>query len=145
MGFMADQLADDRTFRTLNVLDDFNREAQGIEADFSLSALRVVRGRNLIIEWRGAPEIIRVDNGPECVSVLLMEWAEKRGIRIEYIQLGKPQQNSYIERFNRKVGREWLDQNIFQTIVEAQDQAMRWLWITAMTSPTWRSTGAPPL
>ena len=103
MDFMQDQLADGRKFRTLNVLDDFNREGLGIEVDFSLPAVRVVRSLNQIIEWRGAPQIIRVDNGPEYVSGLLKVWAETHGIHIEYIQPGKPQQNAYIERYNRTV------------------------------------------
>ena len=81
MDFMQDQLADGRKFRTLNVLDDFNREGLGIEVDFSLPAVRVVRSLNQIIEWRGAPQVIRVDNGPEYISGLLMQWAEKRGIQ----------------------------------------------------------------
>ncbi len=67
MDFMADQLVDGRSFRTLNVIDDFNREGLGIEVDFSLPAERVVRSLNRIIEWRGVawrgkPDIIRVDN-----------------------------------------------------------------------------------
>ena len=65
------------------------------------------------------------DNGPEYISGLLMRWAEKRGIRIAYIQPGKPQQNAYIERYNRTVRHEWLDQNIFETIEEAQAQTSR--------------------
>jgi len=130
MDFMADQLADGRSIRTLNVLDDFNREGLSIEVDFSLPAERVVRSLNRIIEWRGKPQIIRVpshglqanhcravDNGPEYVSGKLMAWAEKAGIHILYIQPGKPQQNAYIERYNRTVRHEWLDQNIFETIV----------------------------
>ena len=90
MDFMADQLADGRSIRTLNVLDDFNREGLGIEADFSLPAERVVRSPNQIIEWRGQPQTIRVENGPEYVSSTLMAWAEKCNIRLEYIQPGKP-------------------------------------------------------
>jgi len=57
-----------------------------------------------------------------------MEWAEKRNVRLEYIQTGKPQQNAYIERYNRTVRCEWLGQYIFETIKEAQDQATKWLW-----------------
>src|SRR6056297_1126336 len=68
MDFMADCLGDGRQFRLLNVLDDFNREGLGIEVDFSLPAERVVRALNQIIEWRGAPGTIRVDNGPEYIS-----------------------------------------------------------------------------
>ena len=71
MDFMQDQLADGRKFRTLNVLDDYNREGLSIEVDFSLPAVRVVRSLNRIIEWRGAPKLIRVDNGPEYISGLL--------------------------------------------------------------------------
>ena len=68
MDFMADRLGDGRAFRLLNVLDDFNREGLGIEVDFSLPAERVIRSLNRIIEWRGKPETIRVDNGPEYIS-----------------------------------------------------------------------------
>ena len=69
-----------------------------------------------------------MDNGPEYVSGKLMEWAEKRNVRLEYILPGKAQQNAYIERYNRTVCVEWLGQYIFETIEEAQDQATEWLW-----------------
>ena len=82
MDFMADKLGDGRAFRLLNVLDDYNRECLGIEVDFSLSAERVIRSLNRIIEWRGRPENIRVDNGPEYISGKLLEWAEKYDIMI---------------------------------------------------------------
>jgi len=65
------------------VLDDFNREGLCIEADFSLPAERVVRSLIQVIEWRGQPQTLRVDNGPEYVSGKLMEWAEKRNVRLE--------------------------------------------------------------
>ncbi|MEO9629023.1 MAG: IS3 family transposase [Sulfitobacter sp.] len=157
MDFMADQLADGRSIRTLNVLDDFNREGLAIEVDFSLPAERVVRALNQIIEWRGKPQAIRVDNGPEYVSGKLMEWAEKRNVRLEYIQPGKPQQNAYIERYNRTVrpshrnfvataGQwdEWLGQYIFETIEEAQDQATQWLWTYNNERPNMGIGGMTP-
>ncbi len=96
---MADQLApsrglrtnhcramDGRSIRTLNILDDFSREGLGTEVDFSLPAERVVRSLTHITEWRGKSSCIRVDNGPEYVSGKLMAWAEKPGVRLEYIQ-----------------------------------------------------------
>jgi len=144
MDFMADQLADGRSIRTLNVLDDFNREGLGIEVDFSLPAERVVRSLNRIIEWRGKPLIIRVDNGPEYISGKLMAWAERMGIHIQYIQPGKPQQNAYIERYNRTVRHEWLDQNIFETIEEAQEQATEWLWTYNNDRPNMGIGGITP-
>lgn len=71
MDFMHDQLEDGRIFRLLNVIDDFNREAQGIEIDLSLLALRVVRALDQIIAWRGKPKVIRCDNGSEYVSATI--------------------------------------------------------------------------
>ena len=72
MGFMHDQLQDGRSFRLFNVIDDFNREALGIEADFSLPSERVIRSLEQIIEWRGKPTSLRCDNGPEYVSGALI-------------------------------------------------------------------------
>lgn len=144
MDFMADQLGDGRSIRTLNVLDDFNREGLGIEVDFSLPAERVVRSLNQIIEWRGKPQIIRVDNGPEYISGKLMAWAAQMGVHIHYIQPGKPQQNAYIERYNRTVRHEWLDQNIFETIEEAQKQATDWLWTYNNDRPNMAIGGITP-
>lgn len=128
MDFMADRLEDGRAFRLLNVLDDFNREGLGIEVDFSLPAERVIRSLNRIIEWRGKPVSIRVDNGPEYISGKLLAWAEKLKISICHIQPGKPQQNAYVERYNRTVRHEWLDQHIIESIEEAQNHATKWLW-----------------
>ena len=68
--FMSDSLANGRSFRTLNVIDDFNREGLGIEVDFSLSSKRVTRTLDRIIEWRGKPEALRLDNGPEYLSLI---------------------------------------------------------------------------
>ena len=144
MDFMADQLADGRSIRTLNVLDDFNREGLCIDVDFSLPAERVVRSLNQIIEWRGKPQAIRVDNGPEYISGTLMTWAEKHGVRLEHIQPGKPQQNAYIERYNRTVRGEWLSQYIFETIEEAQNQATEWLWTYNNERPNMAIGGITP-
>lgn len=144
MDFMSDQLEDGRSLRTLNVLDDFNREGLAIEVDVSLPALRVIRTLDRIIEWRGRPQTIRVDNGPENVSGALQRWAEKRGIGLSYIQPGKPQQNAYIERYNRTVRHEWLGQYIFSTISEAQDYATRWLWTYNNERPNMAIGGITP-
>ena len=141
---MADRLGDGRAFRLLNVLDDFNREGLGIEVDFSLPAERVVRTLNQIIEWRGAPKAIRVDNGPEYISGRLMEWAEDKGITLTYIQPGKPQQNAYVERYNRTVRHEWLDLHIFETIEEVQNIATEWLWTYNNERPNMGIGGITP-
>ena len=144
MDFMADRLGDGRQFRLLNVLDDFNREGLGIEIDFSLPAERVVRALNRIIEWRGKPLAIRVDNGPEYVSSTLTIWAEKLGIALTYIQPGKPQQNAYVERYNRTVRHEWLDLYIFESIEEVQQIATEWLWSYNHERPNMGNGGMTP-
>jgi putative transposase len=81
MDFMADRLGGGRAFQLLNVLDDFNREGLGIEVDFSLPAERVIRSLNRIIEWRGRPGAIRVDNGPEYISGKLLNGLKRGGLR----------------------------------------------------------------
>ena len=128
MDFMHDQLSDGRCFRLLNVIDDFNREALGMEIDFSLPAQRVIRALEQIIEWRGKPGAIRCDNGPENISGAVQSWAAQRHIRIDYIQPGKPQQNAYIERFNRTVRYEWLSQYYWADLEEVQLFATRWMY-----------------
>ena len=144
MDFMADRLADGRQFRLLNVLDDFNREGLGIEVDFSLPAEYVVRSLDQIIEWRGKPSAIRVDNGPEYISATLMQWAGQNGIALNHIQPGKPQQNAYVERYNRTVRHEWLDLHIFETIKEVQDIATDWLWTYNHERPNMGIGGITP-
>lgn len=76
--FMHDRLADGRSIRLFNVIDDYNREGLAIEVDFSLPAERVVRTLNQIIEWRGQPAMTRCDNGPEYISATLQAWAAQR-------------------------------------------------------------------
>ena len=110
------------------MIDDFNREALGIEVDFSLPAERVIRALNQIIEWRGKPLAIRSDNGPEYISELLRKWSEKHDVRLDFIQPGNPQQNAYIERFNRTVRYEWLSQYLWQDLAEVQHFATQWMY-----------------
>jgi len=142
--FMHDRLEDGRAFRLFNVFDDFNREGLGIEVDFSLPAERVVRTLTQIIEWRGKPRALRCDNGPEYVSHLLRDWAAQHDIRIEYIQPGKPQQNAYIERYNRTVRYDWLGQYLFESIAEVQAFATHWLWTYNHERPNMALGGITP-
>ncbi len=145
MDFMHDNLADGSSFRTFNVLDDYNREGLGIEVDKSLPALRVIRTLERIIEWRGKPDSIRCDNGPEYLSELLVSWAQKEDIALHYIQPGKPQQNAYIERFNRTVRHEWLDQHLFEDLEQARETATRWLWRYNNDRPNMAIGGITPI
>jgi putative transposase len=87
---------------------------------------------------------ILVDNGPEYVNSKLLEWAKSRKITINHIQLGKPQQNAYIERYNRTIRHEWLDQYIIETIEVAQHQVTQWLWFYNKERPNMGIGGITP-
>lgn len=138
MDFMHDQLANGRAIRLLNVIDDFNREGLGIEVDFSLPAERVVRTLTNIIEWRGKPERIRCDNGPEYISETLKTWIDKQGIQLDFIQPGNPQQNAYIERYNRLSG--MIGWHIICLNLSKKFRRLRQagFGLTIMIGPIWR-------
>jgi len=144
MDFMSDQLANGKTFRTFNVMDDHNREGLGIEVDTSLPSARVTRALDQIIEWRGKPAALRCDNGPEYLSQVLVDWANRHRITLLYIQPGKPTQNAYIERFNRTARHEWLDMHQFESIAHAQLLATQWLWQYNNERPHSAIGGVPP-
>ena len=144
MDFMHDQLQNGHCVRLLNVIDDFNREGLGMEIDFSLTSERVIRTLEQIIEWRGCPGEIRCDNGPEYISSTLQTWARKKNIRLRYIQPGKPQQNGYVERYNRTVRYDWLNQYLFETIDEMRDFATKWLWTYNNERPNMGIGGITP-
>lgn len=124
--FMHDSLWDGRSFRLLNVLDDYNRQVLWIEVDTSLPSLRVIRVLEQLQESRGLPEMIRVDNGPEFVSHKLDAWSKERGITLAYIEPGEPTQNAYIERLNGSLRRELLNAYVFRTLDEVRQKTSDW-------------------
>lgn len=142
--FMSDSLTDGRLLRTFNVLDDYNREGLAIDVDLSLPSARVIRSLEQVIEWRGKPSAIRLDNGPEYVAQALIDWANGQKITLLYIQPGKPTQNAYVERFNRTVRHEWLDLHLFDSVEQAQQLATEWLWIYNNERPHTAIGGIPP-
>lgn len=120
MDFMSDALQSGRKLRTFNLIDDFNREALAIEIDTSLPAQRIIRVLDKVISWRGIPKRIRVDNGPEFISILLSMWCDEKGIKLQFIQPGKPTQNAYIERFNGSYRKDVLDAYLFENISQVR-------------------------
>jgi putative transposase len=125
--FMSDALWDGRRFRTFNVIDDFTREALAVEIDLNLPASRVIRTLERIAAWRGYPSKLRLDNGPEFVALALAEWAERKGITLDFIEPGRPMQNGFIERFNGSFRRGVLDMHVFRNLTEVREQAETWL------------------
>lgn len=126
MDFMSDSLVDGRKFRVLNIIDDYNRESLALEIDTSLPALRVIRVLNRLLESRGKPGVIRVDNGPEFISDRLGQWCEANDIKLLFIQPGKPVQNAFIERNNGSLRKELLDAYLFFSLQEIRIMAEEW-------------------
>lgn len=127
LDFMHDALYWGKKFRSLNVLDEGTRECLDIEIDTSLPAGRLIRVLDRIAHWRGYPKQIRMDNGPELVSSTLAEWCQEHNVRMIHIQPGKPNQNAYIERFNRTFRHEILDAHIFDTLDQVREIAWQWM------------------
>ena len=127
LDFMHDSLWDGRSFRLLNVIDDYNRQVLHIETDTSLPALRVIRVLSQLKETRGLPNMIRVDNGPEFISQKLDQWCKEHQITLAFIQPGKPTQNAYIERLNGSMRQELLNAYVFKTLDEVRTKTQQWM------------------
>jgi putative transposase len=127
LAFMADALYDGRGFRTLNVIDESNREGLAIEIGTSIPSARVIRVLDDLIRLYGRPTRVRVDNGPELTAEAFVEWCKAQRIGIGYIQPGKPDQNAFIERFNRTFREEVLDAYLFDSLEQVREITEAWL------------------
>jgi putative transposase len=127
LDFMSDALWGGRRFRTLNVLDEGVREGLAIEVDTSLPAKRVIRVMERLGGCRDLPLALRIDNGPELLAQQFVTWCERRGIELRYIQPGKPDQNAFIERFNRTYREEVLDSYVFEDLEQVREISAAWL------------------
>jgi len=126
MDFMSDCLATGRRFRTLNIVDDLTRECPAIEVDTSLPGARVVRVLDKLAILRGLPDTIVIDNGSEFTGRTLDAWANKHGVKLHFIDPGKPVQNAYIESFNGKFRDECLDLHWFTDLADAKEKIESW-------------------
>lgn len=127
MDFMHDTLINGRKVRVLNIMDDYNREALAVEADYSHSGHSVANTLEQIIAVKGRPEEIRCDNGPEFLSNRLVEFCNQENIRIKYIQPGKPTQNAFIERFNRSYREDVLDAYLLESLDQLKELSENWM------------------
>lgn len=126
LDFVHDALSDGRRIRILTVVDDYSRESLKMVVDTSLGGQRVKDELEELLETRGMPERILSDNGTEFTSTAILKWCYERGLRWDYIQPGKPQQNGYIESFNGKLRDECLNENWFTRLIEARRLVEEW-------------------
>ena len=129
---------------TLNVLDEGVREGLAIEIDTSLPAERVIRVLEQVVVWRGRPQALRLDNGPELIAERFMAWCAERGIELRYIQPGKPDQNAFIERFNRTYRTEVLNAYVFESLDQVREISAEWLQSYNEERPHDALAGLPP-
>lgn len=145
LDFMVDTLYDGRRFRTLNVIDESNREGLAIDIGTTLPSLRVIAVLEELIALHGTPQHLRVDNGPELTSLALTAWCEAHGIHLRYIQPGKPAQNAFIERFNRTYRTAILVAYVFASLTEVRELTSGWLYRYNTQRPHDSLGRVPPL
>lgn len=124
--FVSDALANGRRIKILTVIDEVTRECLALEVDTSITGHRVASVLNRIAFFRGYPQEILTDNGPEFTSVALSEWAYDKKVNHLFIEPGKPTQNGYIESFNGKFRVECLEEHWFKNIFEARQLIESW-------------------
>ncbi len=126
MDFVHDRLADGRAFRVLTVVDEGTRESPALVVARSLSGERVAAALEQLAATRGLPTTISVDHGTEFTSKAVDAWAEARGVHLDYIRPGKPNDNAFIESFNSRLRDECLNEHWFRTIADAQVLIEQW-------------------
>jgi putative transposase len=126
MDFVSDSLSNGRRLKYLTVADDFSHECVDIAVDFGISGEYVTRLLDRAAAFRGYPDMVRTDNGPEFTSRVFMAWVQTHGIRHILIQPGRPMQNGYIESFNGKFRDEHLNESWFETLQQARNAASIW-------------------
>jgi len=124
--FVSDALAWGRRIRLFTVVDVFTREALAIEVDTSLPGLRVVQVLDRVVTERGTPAELVLDNGPELTGKILDQWAYERGVRLRFIEPGKPVQNAFVESFHGRLRDECLDQHWFLGLADARRTVEAW-------------------
>ena len=126
MDFVAEALSAGRKFRSLNIVDDFHRECLAAEVDTSLTRARGVGVLERLREFRGLPQLLVLDNGPEFAGQALDVWAYSQGVKLHFIDPGKPVQNAFIESFNGKRRDECLNEHGFISRREARETIEAW-------------------
>jgi putative transposase len=120
MDFVHDQLADGRRFRVPCIVDDYSRVCVGQLIDLSISGARMVRFLRQLAQTRGLPKTLVIDNGPEMTSKAMFFWSRETGVKLHFIQPGKPTQNAFVESFNARFRDSCLNLQWFKDLSDAK-------------------------
>lgn len=118
--FVMDRTEDGRRLKLLPVVDEYTRECLTVEVARHFTAQDVVRTLDRLFKERGAPRLIRSDNGPEFIATAVREWLAASGVATLYIAPGSPWENAYAESFNSRFRDELLDREVFTSLAEAK-------------------------
>ncbi len=118
--FQFDQTADGWVLKLLNVVDEYTRESLVMLVERSIDSDRVVSELERLVAERGAPEHLRMDNGPEMTAYALKDWCRFSKVATAYIEPGSPWENPYVESFHSRVRDELLDVEEFSCLAEAR-------------------------
>ncbi len=124
--FMVDRTADGRAFRMLTAIDEYTRECLAILVDRRITSQDVIDKLYQLFVFRGVPEHIRSDNGPEFTARVIRAWLSRLGVKTLFIERGSPWENGYIESFNGKLRDELLNREVFATLTEAKILIQGW-------------------
>ena len=123
---MVERTYNGRAFRILNIIDEFTRECLSLKVNRHISSQDVIDELFNLFIWRGIPEHIRSDNGPEFTAKAVRKWLNRLGVKTLFIEPGSPWENGYIESFNGKLRDELLNREIFTTLEEAKVLLEQW-------------------
>ena len=126
MDFMSDALYDGQKIKLLTLVDNFTRESLAIEVAWRLGGHGVVATLMRVVEEKGLPKSIRIDNGPEFTSKALDQWAYLNGVELDFIRPGKPTDNALIEAFNGRFREECLNESWFLSLEDAREKVEEW-------------------
>lgn len=126
LDFVHDQLANGRRIRVLNIVDDYSRRCVGQLVDTSISGIRLARYLDELSLTRALPAAIVLDNGPELTSKAMFFWSQKSGVKLNFIQPGKPTQNAFVESFNGRFRDGCLNQHWFSSLDDARQIIRKW-------------------
>lgn len=126
MDFLFDQTMDGRRLKFFTLGDDFTREALEVDVGRSIGGHVVVEFLDRMVEFHGKPDFIVLDNGPEFISKALDAWAYRNGVKLDFIEPGKPVQNAFRESFNGRFRDECLNQHLFHSVEDARMKVREW-------------------
>ena len=142
--FMVDRTANGRPFKILNIIDEFTRECLVSFVARKITTQDVIDQLFQLFVFRGIPDHIRSDNGPEFTARSIRKWLNRLGIKTLFIEPGSPWENGYIESFNGKLRDELLDREIFTTLEEAKVLIEQWKWEYNHVRPHSAKNNRPP-